>query len=91
MQRFLGLSQEEIKQNEKLWHEERTEPEDQKAKGSDLRGIGLSTADIDADLESAENMPEPGEEPEAMAPEVTAPVGAPAAGAPGPETAPPPV
>lgn len=79
MKRFLGLSQEEIAENQKLWHEERSEPEEEGAKGSDLRSIGLSTGDIDADLEAGENMPEEGTEEAQM--DVTAPVGAPEAGA----------
>jgi hypothetical protein len=64
MERFLGLSQEEIKENQKLYHEERTEPDadDNKPKGSDLRSIGISTSDIEGDLETSENMPEEGEE-----------------------------
>ena len=64
MERFLGLSQEEIKENQKLWHEERVEPDadESAAKGSDLRSIGISTSDIEGDLETAENMPEEGEE-----------------------------
>lgn len=89
MERFLGLSQEEIKQNEKLWQEERVEPEDQTAKGSDLRNVGLSTADVETDLETAENLEaQPPEGTDAMAPEVTAPVQTPGAG-PGPAGAPP--
>jgi Bacteriophage T4-like portal protein (Gp20) len=93
MKRFLGLTEEEIKENQKLWAEERTEPEDDKAKGKDLRSIGLSTADIESDLETAENIPDEGEQPEdlGMAPEVTAPVAPPGGEAGGPATAPPPV
>ena len=90
MERFMGLSQEEIKKNETLWNEERSKPEDEEksAKGSDLRSIGLSTADIEGDLETAENAPPEGETPpEGMPPEVTAPVGATPAG--GLEAAPP--
>lgn len=75
MERFLGLSQEEIKQNQKLWKEEKSEPEDQEAKGTDLRSVGISTGDIDSDLETAENLEDTGGEDEAMAPEVTAPIG----------------
>ena len=79
MDRFLGLSQEEIKENQKLWHEERSEPEDQGAKGSDLRSIGLSTSDIEGDIETAENMPPEGEEGEGagLPPEPIAPVSPP--------------
>lgn len=56
MERFLGLSQEEIKKNEKMWAEEREKPEEFTAAGSDLRSIGISSADIDSDLESAEQL-----------------------------------
>jgi hypothetical protein len=76
MERFLGLSQEEIKENQKLWKEEKSEPEDQEAKGSDLRSVGISTGDIDSDLETADNIESDSEGEEAMSPEVTAPVGA---------------
>jgi hypothetical protein len=82
MERFLGLSQEEIKENQKLWHEERTEPEDSEssASGSDLRSIGISSGDIEGDEEVAdeiENMDQMGGE-EGM--EQIAPVGGPEAG-----------
>ena len=76
MERFLGLSQEEIKENQKLWKEEKSEPEDQEAKGSDLRSVGISTGDIDSDLETADNIEDNAGGEEAMNPEVTAPVGA---------------
>jgi hypothetical protein len=89
MKRFLGLSQEEIKENEKLWHEERVEPEDDTAKGSDLRSVGIKTSDIESDLESAETLENMPTEEEGLAPEVTAPV-QPPTGAPGPSTAAPP-
>ena len=84
LERFLGLSQEEIKKNEKLWQEERSKPEDKEAKGSDLRSIGLSTADIESDLETAEAGPsaqELGDLETAPGPEITPPVAAPAQGA----------
>jgi hypothetical protein len=91
MERFLGLSQEEIKQNQKLWKEEKSEPEESEAKGTDLRSVGISVGDIDSDLESAENMEDMGDE-EGMAPEVTAPVGAnDQTISPGGQSAPPPV
>ena len=82
MERFLGLSQEEIKENQKLWHEERVEPEadDSTAKGSDLRSIGISTSDIEGDIETAETMP--GED------DMNAPPTEPIAPVAGPEAAP---
>jgi hypothetical protein len=89
MERFLGLSQEEIKENQKLWHEERVEPDadENTAKGSDLRSIGISTSDIDGDLETAENMSSEDEMGNAMEP--VAPVAG-AEGAPSPAPSAPP-
>ena len=93
MKRFLGLSQEEIKENEKLWHEERSKPEDEEteAKGTDLRSIGLSTSDIEGDLETAENVPPEGAEQQlGLPPETTAPVATPGEAG-GPAAVPPPI
>jgi hypothetical protein len=90
LERFLGLSQDEIKKNEKLWEEERIKPDELEPKGTDLRSVGLSTADIESDSEAAEAISAEGT-PEAeagLAPEVTAPVATPPAA--GPEVAPPP-
>jgi hypothetical protein len=88
MDRFLGLSEEEIKKNQKLWEEERDEPEEDGAKGSDLRSIGISTSDIEGDLETGENMgsenPEGDMPPESIAPVGSADTGAGGAGAPPP-------
>ena len=89
MERFLGLSQEEIKRNQKLWMEEKVEPEDQSAKGTDLRSVGISTGDIDSDLDTAEQLEANPEGEEALSPEVTAPVTQ-AQPSPGPTAAPPP-
>jgi len=87
LERFLGLTEEEIKKNEKMWDEENSKEVEQDAKGSDLRNIGVSTGDFDADQSTAdelENAPEEGDMPEvagAVASDVAAPAGA-AAGAP---------
>ena len=72
LERFLGLSEEEIKKNEKMWAEENAEEADDESKGSDLRNIGVSTGDFDADQETADQI-EAGEEMEG--PEVAGPVG----------------
>jgi hypothetical protein len=81
MERFLGLSKEEITENAKMWKEEREEPVPEDTKGSDLRGIGISPSDIDSDLEQADDLTSNPPD-EGMAPEVTAPVGsAPTGGA----------
>ena len=72
LERFLGLSEEEIKKNEKMWSEENAEEADDESKGSDLRNIGVSTGDFDADQETADQI-DAGEEMEG--PEVAGPVG----------------
>ena len=52
MQRYLGLSEEEIVENEKLWREERDQPDLQTTQGQDLRSIGITPAGIEADIET---------------------------------------
>ena len=90
LQRFLGLTEEEITENERMWEEERESDVTDDAKGSDLRSIGISAGDIDTDLETAEGMEgEEGMPPPEVAPGVAGPQampagGAPAAAAPGP-------
>ena len=87
LERFLGLTEDEITKNEKLWREENNKDEDISPEGSDLRSIGVSVGDIEADQQAAEEMQEPGEEmenPEVIAPVTTqTPGAAPAGGAPG--------
>jgi len=56
LERFLGLSEEEINKNEKLWAEENTEAQDADPSGSDLRNIGVSTGDFDADIDTSEEI-----------------------------------
>ena len=75
LERFLGLSEEEINKNEKMWREENGKEDDVEPSSSDLRNIGVSAGDIDSDLETAdsiENQPEDGAE--AGGPEVAGPV-----------------
>ena len=84
LERFLGLTEEEINKNEKLWREENHKDVDIDPQGSDLRSIGVSAGDMDADAMSAEEMEAPPEEP-GMEGGVAGPVnaampGAPAAG-----------
>jgi len=57
LQRFLGLSAEDIAENERLWKEENDEtltqpPGDASA---EMRGVGISSAGISADIEGAED------------------------------------
>jgi len=83
LQRFLGLTEEEIAENQKLWEEERETPEDENIKGGDLRSIGISASDMDSDLEQAAAGEEGGAEemgPTEIVPPVTGPEGAPAPG-----------
>ena len=80
LQRFLGLSEEEIKDNERMWEEEREEPEETDVKGSDLRSIGISASDLDNDEEEAQNLEQ---NPEEMPPDVAPGVAGPQAMPPG--------
>ena len=83
MERFLGLTEEEINKNEKLWREENGKDAIEEPKGSDLRSIGVSVGDIESDESTAEEMETPPEEGNETSPEVAGPVTAA-----GPETTP---
>jgi hypothetical protein len=74
LERFLGLTEEEIKRNEKLWEEENKEEVTNDPGGSDLRNIGVSTGDFEADMETADNI-ESSEEMADTGPEAAGPVG----------------
>ena len=74
LERFLGLSEEEIKKNEKLWEQENAEDVQDEAKGSDLRNIGVSTCDFTADQEISDEIADNTESTE-EGPEVAGPVG----------------
>ncbi len=74
LERFLGLTEEEIKRNEKLWEEENAEEVTDEPSGNDLRNIGVSTGDFETDLETADEI-ESGEEMADMGPEAAGPVG----------------
>jgi hypothetical protein len=50
LQRYLGLTEEEIVENEKLWREERDQPELSTTQGQDLRSIGITPAGIESDI-----------------------------------------
>ena len=56
LERFLGLTQEEINKNEKLWREENGKEKLDEPAGTDLRSIGVSVSDIEADKETGEEM-----------------------------------
>jgi hypothetical protein len=82
MERFLGLSEEEITQNEKMWREENGKEPLEEPKGSDLRSVGVSNADIESDEQTGDEMEAPPEGEEGA--EVAGPVSATPAGT-GPE------
>ena len=93
MKRFLGLSAEEIAENERYWKEENDEnltPPPTDAAG-EMRGVGISGAAMDADIAGGEDI-DPNAEPdpvaggEAAAPDTT--TGGGAGGAPAPEVPP---
>ena len=87
LERFLGLTEEEIARNEELWQEENNETEDQAPQGSDLRNVGVSVGDIETDEQTVDDI-ENGPTEEPMAPEMAGPVtGAPGAVPPGSEGA----
>ena len=65
MKRFLGMTEEEIAENERLWREENDEnlqPPATDAAG-EMRGAGISSAGISSDLGSIEDEAEGGPEP----------------------------
>ena len=71
LKRYLGLTEEEIVDNETLWHEERSKPDAPSATGSDLRTVGVTPADMESDIGTGEEMAgmgEPGVEPPTGAP-----------------------
>ena len=86
LERFLGLTEEEIVKNEKLWREENNKDEDINPQGSDLRSIGVSVGDMETDTQTADDMDNP--EGEMPGTEIAGAVAAPAAGAPAPGGAP---
>jgi len=89
LERFLGLTEEEIVRNEELWNEEQGSNQDISPEGSDLRSVGIMPGGFESDLAGLEGMEAPPEgEAEAGAGEVppmptTGPTGG--AGAPPPE------
>lgn len=76
--RYLGLTEEEIADNEQAWAEEQGDVEKAPSSPAGLRSVGISPGGLDSDLQAAD-MPLPGE---GQATEPGAPIGAePAQGA----------
>jgi hypothetical protein len=87
MKRYLGLSDEEILENEQMWQEERDEPELSTTQGQDLRSIGITPAGLEQDIATGQELagtetgleagaPQGGAQP-VTAPGTAAPAGAP--------------
>jgi hypothetical protein len=88
LERFLGLTEEEITKNEKLWREENQKDISEEPKGSDLRGVGVSTSDIESDEQTADDLETGEEEAELGGEDVAGPVAGPETGAPAAAVAP---
>jgi hypothetical protein len=56
LKRYLGLTEEEIVENEKMWEEERGEPELSTTQGQDLRSIGITPAGLETDIAAGEEL-----------------------------------
>ena len=80
LERFLGLSEEEISKNEKMWREENDKEIEIEPKGNDLRSIGVSVGDIESDIQTGEDMTTPLPDDGMAGMEVAGPVGNDAAG-----------
>ena len=55
LERFLGLTEEEVKENEDMWREEREDPE-LKVAGSDLRAVGINPGAMQTDIDTGEEI-----------------------------------
>ena len=56
LERFLGLTEDEIKENEELWLEERDMPEMQTTSGQDLRSVGITPGGLESDIATGEEV-----------------------------------
>jgi hypothetical protein len=61
LERFLGLTEEEIVRNEELWNEEQGSNEDMSPEGADLRSVGIMPGGFESDLAGLEGMEAPPE------------------------------
>ncbi len=86
LKKYLGLSDSEIKDNEKMWHEEMGKAPIPSASGTDLRNVGVTpgaiTGDLDS-LEGLEGLEAPEAQPGSPLPGVEAPAGGAVGAAPG--------
>ena len=80
LKRYLGLSEEEIAENEELWHQERAQPDAPSSTGQDLRSVGVTPADFETDIQTGEEMADAQATPDLGAEAGLAPGSQPAAG-----------
>lgn len=52
MKRYLGMTEEEINENQKLWREENQEIDTIEGEPSDLRNLGITSGGIDSDMQN---------------------------------------
>ena len=76
LKRFLGLSVEELTENETLWREENTDDDVGLSPNAELRSVGISSGGMSADLSAIGSATVPPEEMVEPAGEVPAPGGA---------------
>jgi hypothetical protein len=75
LKRYLGLSEEEIVENETMWKEERDEPELTTTQGQDLRSIGITPAGLETDIATGQELASAETGAEAGMPQGAAPGG----------------
>jgi hypothetical protein len=56
LERYLGLTKEEILENEELWMEERENPDMPINPGQELRSVGVNPGGMDADIATGDEM-----------------------------------
>jgi hypothetical protein len=52
LERYLGLSEEEMVKNEEQWEEENTKSQETASQGSDLRGVGVMPGGFESDIDT---------------------------------------
>jgi hypothetical protein len=86
LKRFLGLTSEEIAENEKLWKEENIDADNKLSASAELRSVGITANGISGDIGSLSDTtaPEPGSEPGGEMPGMGADTGEPGSSSPTP-------
>ena len=88
LKRYLGLTEEEMAENDSMWAEEKGDSEDIAAGDVGLRSVGITPGGMESDMGSLESLePVPGAEAGAVPPEGAPAGGVPTAPAAGPQGA----